>query len=193
MNYFWLVLSWIVYFALHSIFALHSVKNAFYTRGMKPQHYRFIFNLCALLLLIPILLISSSIGTSYLFSPKNPLKLIGLILAGSGIVVVKAAFKSYDTRAFLGLGSLDGEKTFQTNGLLKSVRHPLYSGSILVIVGYFLFDPKIGTAVSVGLMILYFIIGIQFEEKKLIRDFGEQYLEYKRKTPMLIPRLKKKG
>jgi protein-S-isoprenylcysteine O-methyltransferase Ste14 len=36
---------------------------------------------------------------------------------------------------------------------------------------------------------LYFIIGAYFEERKLLRDFGEAYAEYKRRTPMLIPGL----
>lgn len=192
MNYFWLVFAWVIYFILHSVFALHAVKNAFYSIGLKPQRYRLIFNLCAILLLIPILIVSSIIDSEYLFVPKIYLKLIGLLLASIGIVVVKTAFKSYDTKAFLGLGSLEGESRFQTSGLLKSIRHPLYSGTILAIIGYFLFDPKVSTLISASLMILYFLVGIQFEEKKLIKDFGEKYLEYKKKTPMLIPKIKKK-
>lgn len=192
MNYLWLIISWVIYFILHSVFALHSVKYAFLSIGLKPQRYRLIFNICAILLLIPILIVSSSVESGYLFEPKIHFKLIGLLLAGVGIVIVKIAFKSYDTKAFLGLGSLEGEKEFKTNGLLRSVRHPLYSGSILVLVGYVLFDPKISTVVSVALMILYFIIGIQFEEKKLIKEFGDTYLDYKNKTPMLIPKFRKK-
>jgi protein-S-isoprenylcysteine O-methyltransferase Ste14 len=34
---------------------------------------------------------------------------------------------------------------------------------------------------------LYIIIGAYFEERKLLRDFGDAYAGYKRKTPMLIP------
>ena len=192
MNYLWLIIAWIIYFILHSVFALQMVKNAFYSIGLKPHNYRLIYNILAILLLIPILVISSSIDARFMFEPKIYFKVMGLLLAGSGIVVVKIAFKSYDTKAFLGLGSLEGEQIFQTSGLLRSVRHPLYSGSILVLIGYVLFDPKISTIISVALMILYFVIGIQFEEKKLIKEFGDKYLDYTRKTPMLIPRLWKK-
>jgi protein-S-isoprenylcysteine O-methyltransferase Ste14 len=35
---------------------------------------------------------------------------------------------------------------------------------------------------------LYILIAIQLEERDLVRYFGEQYREYRRKTPMLIPR-----
>ena len=120
------------------------------------------------------------------------MKLLGLILAGWGVIVMKIAFKSYNTKAFLGLGSLNPESEFKSDGLLKYVRHPLYSGSILLLLGYFLFNPAWNTLISVGMMILYFIVGTQFEEKKLIKTFGDRYLEYKKNTPMLIPKFWKK-
>ncbi|MCK5280520.1 MAG: isoprenylcysteine carboxylmethyltransferase family protein, partial [Cyclobacteriaceae bacterium] len=188
MDYSWLALSWVVYFILHSIFALLPVKTYFYSIGMKPQSYRLIYVIIATFLLIAILAFSSMIDSGFLFYPNNILKLIGLLLAGWGVVIAKVAFKSYDTKAFLGLGSLNPEDEFRTDGLLKKVRHPLYSGSILLITGYFLFSPKISVLISVSMMIIYFLVGIQFEEKKLEKAFGEKYLEYKKKTPMLIPR-----
>ena len=193
MNYLYLIISWIVYFSLHSVFALTSVKNAFYSIGLKPQKYRLIFNMFGLVLLIPIFAISSFIESSTIFSPNRIIKFAGLLCAGWGIVVIKIAFKSYDTKAFLGLGNLDVENEFKTNGILKKVRHPLYSGSILLILGYFLFDPKLSTLTSSIMLILYIIIGIQFEERKLIKTFGNKYIEYKKKTPMLIPRFWKKS
>jgi protein-S-isoprenylcysteine O-methyltransferase Ste14 len=36
---------------------------------------------------------------------------------------------------------------------------------------------------------LYFVIGGLFEERKLLRQFGPAYAEYRRRTPMLIPGL----
>ena len=164
------------------------VKNYFYSIGMKPQSYRLIYLIIATFLLIAILIFSSMIDSRFIFYPNNILKLIGLLLAGWGVVIAKVAFKSYDTKAFLGLGSLNPEDEFRTDGLLKRVRHPLYSGSILLITGYFLFSPKISVLISVSMMIIYFLVGIQFEEKKLEKVFGEKYIEYKKKTPMLIPR-----
>ena len=37
---------------------------------------------------------------------------------------------------------------------------------------------------------LYVLIGAYFEERKLLRNFGESYADYKQKTPFLIPGLK---
>jgi protein-S-isoprenylcysteine O-methyltransferase Ste14 len=37
---------------------------------------------------------------------------------------------------------------------------------------------------------IYILIGAYFEERKLSREFGAAYADYKSKTPMLIPWLK---
>jgi protein-S-isoprenylcysteine O-methyltransferase Ste14 len=37
---------------------------------------------------------------------------------------------------------------------------------------------------------IYIFIGAYFEERKLLREYGEVYAEYKSRTPMLIPWLK---
>ncbi len=189
MDYLWLIVAWLGYFVIHSVLSTHRLKNFSYQKGMSPQSYRLYFNLFALFTLIPVVLISLQIPVSYVFNPGKIAKFSGLVLAAWGVIMAKVAFKSYDTRAFLGLGSLKGEEVLHTDGLLKYVRHPVYSASILILIGYLLFDPKWSTLVSVCMVILYFIIGSKFEERKLIRQFGERYLEYKRKTPMLIPRL----
>ena len=192
MSSLWLILSWITYFALHSILALTSVKNFAYSAGMAPHRYRLIYNILAFVLLIPIMIVSSRTQSSYLFEPSVLFKFLGLMLATWGLIIAKIAFRSYDTKAFLGLGKLEAESRLSTGGMLKHVRHPLYSGSILIVLGYFLFDPKVSTLISTSMIITYIIIGIQLEERKLIRSFGQAYLDYKRKTPMLIPRFWRK-
>jgi methanethiol S-methyltransferase len=187
-----LALGWIFYFIIHSVLAMHQVKEFVQSLGISPQRYRLFYNLISLITLGPILILSSGIQEGYVFESYKILKYSGLILAGYGVVLARMAFKSYDTMAFLGLGSLSGEEEFKTDGLLKYVRHPVYSASILILTGYFLFDPKWSTLISVSMLILYFIVGSRFEERKLIRQFGEKYIDYKRKTPMLIPRFRRK-
>jgi protein-S-isoprenylcysteine O-methyltransferase Ste14 len=36
-------------------------------------------------------------------------------------------------------------------------------------------------------MIVYTLIGIRFEEHQLVQKFGEEYIRYRRRTPMLVP------
>jgi protein-S-isoprenylcysteine O-methyltransferase Ste14 len=35
----------------------------------------------------------------------------------------------------------------------------------------------------------YILLAVRFEERDLTRVFGEQYRDYRRRVPMLIPRL----
>ena len=35
----------------------------------------------------------------------------------------------------------------------------------------------------------YILVAIQLEEKDLVDAFGETYVDYRRKTPMLLPRI----
>jgi protein-S-isoprenylcysteine O-methyltransferase Ste14 len=46
-------------------------------------------------------------------------------------------------------------------------------------------------ALNVGLT-LYLILGAIYEERKLVREFGEQYTRYQERVPMLIPGLGRK-
>ncbi|NJN24517.1 MAG: isoprenylcysteine carboxylmethyltransferase family protein [Cyclobacteriaceae bacterium] len=188
MDHLWLALAWILYFVIHSVLALRSVKEYGYKKGLGTRKYRLLYVIVATLGLLAIVMYSSTIQTHLVLPTAVWLKMAGLFIAVQGLLIAKWGFKSYDTRAFLGLGSLKAEDEFKTDGLLKHVRHPLYAGSILMVIGYFLFDPKWTTLISGTLVILYFLVGIYLEERKLIEAFGEKYIEYKKKTPMLIPR-----
>jgi protein-S-isoprenylcysteine O-methyltransferase Ste14 len=76
-------------------------------------------------------------------------------------------------------------------GIHGYVRHPLYLGTFLLIWGFFLLFPYGSLLVTNIIITLYTLLGIFYEEKKLIRDFGEKYESYKREVPMLFPKLRK--
>lgn len=64
------------------------------------------------------------------------------------------------------------------------VRHPWYAGGILIVWGRNL-DMA---AILTNLVITgYFIIGAYLEERKLLVEFGEEYIDYQRQVSMLFP------
>jgi methanethiol S-methyltransferase len=76
---------------------------------------------------------------------------------------------------------------FRTPSLYKLVRHPLYIGWLTIFwaaptmtVAHLLF----ALATSA-----YILIAIRFEERDLVSAFGTTYIDYRARTPMLIPRL----
>ena len=76
---------------------------------------------------------------------------------------------------------------FHTPSLYRLVRHPLYIGWLII----FWAAPVMTVAHLVFALITtaYIIIAIQFEERDLTTAFGDLYVAYRRRTPMLMPRL----
>ena len=183
---------WGVYFFLHSLLASNGVKNLFInTIPSLNNYYRILYNIISLLGLIFILGYLAITPSSYVINKSEYLQFIGLVLATWGLIVLKLSFKQYSIREFLGLNKLNGTEhsEFASQGILSKVRHPIYSGTILVVSGFFLFNPKLSMGITLGCVVLYILIGIQLEEKKLTKEYGQLYLDYKEKVPMLIPRL----
>ena len=91
-------------------------------------------------------------------------------------------------QAFFALrgAELPGQ-SFKTPLLYKIVRHPLMLGFLLA----FWAAPEM----SAGHMLFaimntaYILVGLQFEERDLIAQFGTTYQQYRRHVPMLLPRI----
>ncbi|MFA5359978.1 MAG: isoprenylcysteine carboxylmethyltransferase family protein [Patescibacteria group bacterium] len=86
------------------------------------------------------------------------------------------------------LGSYKTEKLIQS-GVYKIVRHPIYSADIVLGWGIFLFWPTVIVLLSVILLDIILFCWMHLEEKVLIEKFGNDYLEYKKKVPMFLPRI----
>jgi protein-S-isoprenylcysteine O-methyltransferase Ste14 len=80
---------------------------------------------------------------------------------------------------------------FGTPGPYKLVRHPLYVGWITV----FWATPEMSIAHLVFAIATtaYIVVAIQFEERDLVTYLGEDYVNYRRSVPMLIPGMIRKG
>lgn len=67
----------------------------------------------------------------------------------------------------------------------RFVRHPLYIGWMMV----FWSTPTMTVAhwLFAAGMTFYIFVAIRFEERDLVEAYGEQYADYRRKVPMLIP------
>ncbi len=115
----------------------------------------------------------------------------GISLLGFGIVLISTFLINHFD--LFGLRQVwlyfTGKKyehlPFKTPFFYKYVRHPLYLGWMIAFwaapvmtAAHFLF-----AALCTG----YMLSAIRFEERDLIRVFGDKYLRYKQVAPMLIP------
>lgn len=78
------------------------------------------------------------------------------------------------------------EASFKTPLLYRVVRHPIYVGLLL---GFWAAPVMTaGHALFAAGASVYILVGIWFEERDLVAQFGERYLKYRAEVGMLIPR-----
>jgi protein-S-isoprenylcysteine O-methyltransferase Ste14 len=115
------------------------------------------------------------------------LGLIGLIVCAAGIGLMVAA------RIHLGRNwgmpvSRKQDPELVTSGPYARVRHPIYGGILLALLGTTI-GASVFWAVPLVLFGVYFVHAARREEHHMIRQFPEQYPAYIRRTRMLLPRL----
>ncbi len=191
----WLILSVILWGLVHSIMAslTFRAKLTGWLGAGTMRFYRLFFNIFSVITFIPVLWLAKILPDSTLYSVPKPwlyLVLFGQAIAAIGEIV---GLSHTDVWEFVGLRQIispraEGESRLIVKGLYKYMRHPLYAFGLLFV--------WLTPVMSVNMLVFYIsltvytIIGAHFEERKLLREFGEDYARYKENTPMLVPRLR---
>jgi protein-S-isoprenylcysteine O-methyltransferase Ste14 len=110
---------------------------------------------------------------------------IGTLLVGLGVGLAIVA------RVYLGRNwgtpmSRKAEPELVTGGPYAFVRHPIYSGIILAMLGTMI-GLSIVWLLPLLLSVPYFIYSARREEEFMRQQFGETYRAYMRRTWMLVP------
>jgi methanethiol S-methyltransferase len=183
-----LTILWLLFFITHSGFASTSVK-VFFENKLKNnfKYYRLIYNSLSLVLLIRILSALLHLDTQSVLSDNALITSFGFDLMLFGFAILVLTFEHINLLSFFGLSQKEESSGLITAGVYQYVRHPLYSGLFLILVGCFLSVPTQSVLLSVGMSIIYIVIGIEFEEKKLRRIFGEEYVKFALNKKKFIP------
>jgi protein-S-isoprenylcysteine O-methyltransferase Ste14 len=200
MKYMVIILLWAGYCALHSF--LISVRfTAMMNRLLKKYYafYRLFYILISLALIIPLLRYGDRVDTQIIITYGLPLTILRYILtAGSLIMFFWAFFFDYDSLSFFGIRQIlhmnktkeaDAPGELKRNGLLGLMRHPMYLALIIFI---WCQTSRVVDIVVNTVLTVYVVIGTILEERKLVLEFGDNYVRYQREVPMLIPFTKKK-
>ncbi len=192
----YLVVASILWGVIHSWLASHGVKQALRNWfGLAFERtYRLSYNVFALASLFPVVMMLAVFPDRPLYAIPEPWVYVTTILQGlAGIALIVGVMQTGPWE-FAGLAQLTTRGDPQppalvTDGLYAYVRHPLYSAGLV-----FLWLTPAMTVNRLALWLifsLYLLIGAYFEEKKLLKDFGASYADYRLRTPMFIPRLKR--
>ena len=122
-----------------------------------------------------------------------PSKVVGIIFTICGILFMMISIMSFRREALKAkleqsVGPM-GPNTLVTTGLYAKIRHPIYTGRVLIAIGWSLTWNSVYSLFIIPIIVwITFVAVIKFwEEPELIKSFGEEYDKYKRSTPPLFP------
>lgn len=135
----------------------------------------------------------------WLFTHSAPFALPGelqrtlLAVYAAGWLLMVLGLRGYDVDRLMGTRQVrdfrDGaeapeDEPLRVDGLHRYVRHPLYTGGFFILWGRVTGETELATAVWAS---LYLLVGTWFEERRLLRLYGAEYAEYRRRVPAFIP------
>ena len=190
MSIFILLLALAIWGVVHSFLASHMAKDLFRLKIGSMDFYRLAYNIFAAISFLPILYLMATLPNQLVYEVPSPWNLVMFGGQLISVILLGIAFLQTDSLSFVGLRQLfekEQSGALVVHGLYKIVRHPLYTFSLL----FLWLTPSVSQnslTVYIG-STLYILIGVFFEERKLLREFGEAYADYKKSTPILIPGL----
>jgi protein-S-isoprenylcysteine O-methyltransferase Ste14 len=189
----WIVLAVFLWGLVHSLLATHKAKElALRIFGENlNRFYRLIYNVFAGVSFLPVLFLIFRVPDRKIYLVPAPWSLFmlgGELLAVAGLF---SAFRQTDAWDFVGLRQIEASpqpSKLTISGLYRYIRHPLYSTGLAILWLLPLMTVNI-LAANIALTV-YVFIGATIEERKLRSEFGQEYSEYARVTPMFIPFIK---
>jgi protein-S-isoprenylcysteine O-methyltransferase Ste14 len=76
------------------------------------------------------------------------------------------------------------------SGPYRRVRHPIYSGLLLAMIGTGLVRAELRSLLAFALLLIGFWMKMRIEDEFMAKTFGEQYQNYALATGALLPRLR---
>jgi len=185
-------LAWLSFGGVHSLLAGDWSKR--HLRPILDASYRLSYNAFATVHLMLIWWLGHMMfkdETPFGFPVEFQRLLLAVYVCGWLIMLV--GMRGYDLGRLAGirqiLDSLRGvqdtdDEPLRLDGLHRYVRHPLYTAGFLILWGRVTGEFDLATALWGS---LYLLIGTWFEERRLVRLYGAEYAEYRRRVPAFFP------
>jgi protein-S-isoprenylcysteine O-methyltransferase Ste14 len=108
---------------------------------------------------------------------------IGLIAAGLGTLI-----------RLYASGYIMKNRELAVSGPYGFVRHPLYTGNILLVMGFSVANTSLwAIPVALAFFCFYYPPAIEYEDRKLHGIFGDSWKDWASRTPALLPKLTNTG
>jgi protein-S-isoprenylcysteine O-methyltransferase Ste14 len=186
----------IIWGLVHSLLATVATKariRQWFGPG-SDRWYRLAYNMIGILTFLPILGLLAMYPGETLYVIPTPWSYLALAVQLLAVVALGIGLFQTGIWSFFGVEQLliptaTNEPEMVTSGLYRWVRHPLYSAGLV-----FIWLTPVMTinllVLNIGLTI-YLVVGAIYEERKLVREFGDEYIRYQERVAMLIPRVRR--
>ncbi|MGY5858357.1 MAG: isoprenylcysteine carboxylmethyltransferase family protein [Candidatus Thorarchaeota archaeon] len=175
----------------HSGVSALRVKNRIIDQWGK-EGYSKIFTITSILTLLGAFLSMNYWNWLYFIIDPNLIQPIlfipGILMMIAGVIVAAKASSVISVSTVADMRT-DRNPELITGGFYARVRHPLYLATILVFGSIVFIYPVPIVFIFAFCMILYTLIGAYFEERKLIIQYGEEYLKYKKRAGFILPKI----
>ena len=166
----------IIYCTLSYALLYYSFFVALYVRH--PEQNQVLVEYGATLwIFVHLLRLASVFLTYWAFLQSDYLEFLGFTQAWKGIL--KMAGKTPPPQKVFGTDRLE------IRGVYGWIRHPMLAGGFWFLVSL---PPTINNFVFLTFYSIYMFIGMYYEEERLIRVFGEDYIQYKKIVGALFPK-----
>ncbi|MHB8660776.1 MAG: methyltransferase family protein [Minisyncoccota bacterium] len=180
-----ILICWIVFIGYWTISAFLGVKKDVGGRMVVWRWESRLLILAAVIILTHVG-VFDQLSLRHLGIPTSPyVSSVGVLLCATGVALAIWA------RAHLGQNwgmpmSLKEKSELVTSGPYAYVRHPIYTGMILALLGSALVGDAVWLVPFV-IFCVYFVYSAYAEERHMAQQFPEQYAAYKKRTKMFIP------
>ncbi|HEY9206339.1 MAG TPA: isoprenylcysteine carboxylmethyltransferase family protein [Candidatus Methanoperedens sp.] len=188
------IITFVVYFlffsVIYSILATEYIKKkAEKWMGNKFRFYRLAYNILSFFMFAPAFLIwiTYTNSTPPVYAIPQLFYPIIILIRLLAIGMFAYAALQTDFLDFIGIRQLQGKvkNNLITSGAYAMVRHPLYTGGIVLLFTKMEMSQIDLTAIA--LISIYLIIRAFVEERRLLALFGEEYSAYQQQVSMFIP------
>lgn len=192
----WVIIVFILYVVLWKIKKAEMLKYGIdpyaINKAEKPIQIYFsqlerIMTIAIAVILVMHLFLEENIFFKRLFPSIEGVNIyIGFGIAVSGLVLCRIAQVTMGNSWRVGIDDTV-KPGLVSIGIFKYIRNPTYTGLFLVCIGVFVIMPTI--LLSYWIVAFFFIMEFQVrnEEEYLEREYGSQYIGYKKKVKRYIP------